>query len=307
MSEERDDLVVDEEHAAVCRQVLEPVRVDAVLVLHLRAPCDGCQLGDAGDRVSVRILMRPRLQELQAVLVCTDDVQRLRGNRHRLADPEVGKSEVRARGWVLDPPLVGELARHVAAVALRELEDCGLVVSRVESNDEASALILRLTVDHLALEPQHLASERHQLRQVYLRSLGHDVLAAQDRVLRIADAVVRRRRKRPVVQWLLGDVDAVRPLVVAQIVLIELLREVIAVVKHHLAAPHVDVPADTEVLRQVEVGIGREHARVGIDSVCLLHRPPLHEHGVVVTPRVAAVSLVDLHGVVSEVVVDDEV
>mmetsp|Transcript_22594 Transcript_22594/g.59687 ORF Transcript_22594/g.59687 Transcript_22594/m.59687 type:complete len:660 (+) Transcript_22594:186-2165(+) len=305
--QKRDNLVVYDGDSGVRAQLLQPVRVDAGLVLHLREPGELLQLGHAGVRVRVRVLLRPLLQELQAVLVRADDVQGLGGDAHRLADQEVGQGEVLARGGVHDPPLVGELAGHVAAVALRQLEDGRLVVHGVEGYDEAPALVLRLAVDHLALKAQDLAGERHQLHEVHLRGLRLDVMAAQDRVLRVADAVVGRRVELLVGHRLLGDVDPAGELVDAHEVLVELLRELVALVEHDLAAPDVDGAADHAVLGHVEVGVRGEHAGVAARGVLLEQRSLLLEQRPVGAPRVAGVGLVDLYGVVAKVVVHDEV
>mmetsp|Transcript_50666 Transcript_50666/g.141449 ORF Transcript_50666/g.141449 Transcript_50666/m.141449 type:complete len:481 (-) Transcript_50666:226-1668(-) len=242
------------------------------------------------------------------MLVSPHNLERYRGHLHRAPDVEVPQLEVPARIGVPHPPLLGELAGLVSTIARLQLKDCHLVVGGVVSYNERSHHILRLAMGHLRLEAADLPGEGHKLDEVYLRLLRPDGVDVADGVLLPADADVGRRVQLPVPHRLLADVDLARLLVDPQELLVELGGEVVAVVQDDLPIPHVDGIPDLEVFGQVGDRVGGEHAGDGDAAAAgLVQRRAPHEDWVIVTPRVAAVSLVYLHGVVREVIVDDKI
>mmetsp|Transcript_13121 Transcript_13121/g.20774 ORF Transcript_13121/g.20774 Transcript_13121/m.20774 type:complete len:504 (-) Transcript_13121:229-1740(-) len=247
------------------------------------------------------------LQVLQAVLVCTGNQQRLAREKRPRADEEVGELEVLPAVRVVDPPLRRELARHVAAVANWDLGNHDLVVHGIVRDHQPPHLVLRLAVDELGFEAEDLARFRHHLRQVDLRSLWNNHLCGYQRVLRLSNAVVWRRCQLPVLDGLVRHVDLSLELIDAKVVLEEIPGEVVAVVEHHRSTPYFDRAANNEVFWQVEWGICGQHPRHGHAAVLLVQGPPLHETRVFVSTGVAAVRLIDLNGVVREVVVDNKV
>mmetsp|Transcript_11039 Transcript_11039/g.29420 ORF Transcript_11039/g.29420 Transcript_11039/m.29420 type:complete len:259 (-) Transcript_11039:887-1663(-) len=242
------------------------------------------------------------------MLVSPHNLERYRGHLHRAPDVEVPQLEVPARIGVPHPPLLGELAGLVSTIARLQLKDCHLVVGGVVSYNERSHHILRLAMGHLRLEAADLPGEGHELDEVYLPRLRLDGVHVADRVLLLADAVVRRRMKLPVPDWRLADVDPACLLVNAQELLVKGVGEVVAIVQHDLSVPHVDGLPDPEVLGQVGHRVGGEHPGDGDGATAgLVQRGAPHEDRIVVSPGVAAVGLVDLQGVVCKVVVDDKI
>mmetsp|Transcript_110397 Transcript_110397/g.296258 ORF Transcript_110397/g.296258 Transcript_110397/m.296258 type:complete len:372 (+) Transcript_110397:215-1330(+) len=307
-SQERDHLVVEQVDAPLGGEGHDLVGVDAALVLHLRLICQRDELQRALARVGVRELVGPRLQELQAVLIGPHNLKGRGDNVHRAPYVEVPELEVLARAGILHPPLLGKLAGLVAAVARLHLEDGDLLVGGVEGYDEVSHGIVGLAVGHLRLEAADLPGEGHELDEVYLPRLRLDGVHVADRVLLLADAVVRRRMKLPVPDWRLADVDPACLLVNAQELLVKGVGEVVAIVQHDLSVPHVDGLPDPEVLGQVGHRVGGEHPGDGDGATAgLVQRGAPHEDRIVVSPGVAAVGLVDLQGVVCKVVVDDKI
>mmetsp|Transcript_9702 Transcript_9702/g.22275 ORF Transcript_9702/g.22275 Transcript_9702/m.22275 type:complete len:446 (-) Transcript_9702:8-1345(-) len=120
----------------------------------------------------------------------------------------------------------------------------------------------------------------------------------------MADPIVGWRRQLLMLQGLLGYVNLARPLVHAQVSLVEVLCEIVAIVDCACPAPDFDGLADHAVLGHIDIGVRGKHARIGAELVVLVQRPALHEDREAIPPGVAAVAFVDEDGVVGEEILD---
>mmetsp|Transcript_118407 Transcript_118407/g.281064 ORF Transcript_118407/g.281064 Transcript_118407/m.281064 type:complete len:406 (-) Transcript_118407:597-1814(-) len=299
--------MVDHGDSGLLRQLLQPIWVNSFVAAQLGILIQWKQLLCAGLRICVGELLRPCLQELQASLVSSCDLQRLRRDGDDLAHVKVRELEGQACIRILDTPLVRELSTHVPTVADGDLEDGDISIRRVVCDHQASELVLRLAVDHLALETQYFARELHHTLQVNLGRRRLDHAAVQEGVLFLAHSRVRRWHELRVRQRLLRYIDPSLCLVDTQILFVEAPCEVIAVPEDYLAAPGVYRLAHLQILGEVTRCLTGEHPWCSIDEVTFAKRPAFHEDWPFCSTGVAAMSLVDFDGVVSQIVVDDEV
>mmetsp|Transcript_23405 Transcript_23405/g.55593 ORF Transcript_23405/g.55593 Transcript_23405/m.55593 type:complete len:383 (-) Transcript_23405:768-1916(-) len=307
VSQDRHNLVVHEVKGQFIGQLFEAIWLNARQILHFRLALQGGQLPAAGNGVCIGELLGPRFQEAQAAFIGARDVQRLPRDRHSVAYDEVGQLEVLPGVWILHSSLVGKLPGPMAAIPDRHLEDCDLVVVRIPSDDEHPHFVFRQAIHHLGFKSQNLARVDHELFQVHLGCLHVDHLRRDQGVLLPAYAIVRWWLQLQVSQRLLRHIQAIGALVNSHVVLIEPLREVITVVQHHLAAPHINRVTDPKILRKVHAGLICQHGRNAMGHVLLAQNSPLKEDWSCVASGVAAFRLVELHGVVCQVVVDVEV
>mmetsp|Transcript_22579 Transcript_22579/g.53244 ORF Transcript_22579/g.53244 Transcript_22579/m.53244 type:complete len:448 (-) Transcript_22579:599-1942(-) len=306
-AKEGDNFMVDDGDSGLLRQLFQPIWVNSFGAAQLGILIQRKQLLRAGLRICVGELLRPCLQELQAPLVSSCDLQRLRRDGDDLTHVEVGELEGQTCIRILDAPLVRELSTHVPTVADGDLEDRNISIRRVVGDHQASELVLGLAVDHLALEAQHFAGELHHTLQVNLGRRGLDHAAVQQGVFLLAHSRVRRRHELRVRQRLLRYIDPSLSLVDTQILFVEAPCEVITVPEDHLAAPGVYRLTHLQILGEVTRCLTGEHPWCSIDEVALAKRSTFHEDWPLCFAGVAAMSLVDFDGVVSEIVVDDEV
>mmetsp|Transcript_14221 Transcript_14221/g.39170 ORF Transcript_14221/g.39170 Transcript_14221/m.39170 type:complete len:468 (-) Transcript_14221:81-1484(-) len=176
------------------------------------------------------------------------------------------------------------------------------------AKDKSSVFVLGFPINHSRLETEQLPGQSHKPREVLLWRLRLDHEDVLEGVFFAARCKMWRRAQLLMTQRRLRYVDLARPLVNAEVLLVKLPREVVAIVKHDLPAPHDDgIAADHEVLRQVRNGLGLQHSRVSVGAVFLEQRRAFVEDGERISAGIATVGLVDLTSVIREIVMDLEV
>mmetsp|Transcript_25443 Transcript_25443/g.72666 ORF Transcript_25443/g.72666 Transcript_25443/m.72666 type:complete len:331 (-) Transcript_25443:822-1814(-) len=238
-------------------------------------------------------------------IICTDEGERHCVHFHSVAQEEILRLEPIAGRGILHLGLVRELARGMPGVSLALLPNAHGVVSQVHHDHKFSVGILRDTIHHLALKAHHLAVLRHQLENVPPRRPRREVQATRHGVLLCANACVRGMAELNVDRsW---GLDLVARLLEAHVPPVELPCERVAVVQVDIPIVDVDGVANDEVLRFVQVRLRFQHAwsRADVRILPELRSPP--KDRVWVPARVPSQVLVDLYGVISEVVMQLEV
>mmetsp|Transcript_42728 Transcript_42728/g.87285 ORF Transcript_42728/g.87285 Transcript_42728/m.87285 type:complete len:445 (-) Transcript_42728:204-1538(-) len=195
----------------------------------------------------------------------------------------------------------------MATVSYWLLEDSNFIICQIVGNHQAPHFIFRLSVHHLTFKPHDFAGVQHQLFQVHFRRLWLNHAAVDQGVLFATNSIVGRRRQLQVRHRFLGNIQASLTLVNVHVLLVELLCRIITVVDHQLSPPNVDGLSHSEVVGVVDLAFCCKQAWYSQDLVLLGQGAALHEHRIGIASRVAAVSLVDLHRVVRQEVVDDEI
>mmetsp|Transcript_40301 Transcript_40301/g.115434 ORF Transcript_40301/g.115434 Transcript_40301/m.115434 type:complete len:455 (-) Transcript_40301:573-1937(-) len=248
--------------------------------------------------------LRVLLHVIEGPLVCPGEREDHAIDLHGGTGEEVPWLEPRAGRRVLHPGPCAELAVVEPGVAPADFVNGHGLVSDEKDDSEPPALVLRDLGHHLRLEAELQVALQHELVDVLLRRARHQRLAAGQRVLLRAEPGVRGDlRLGP---RFLRDRDVVLALLYAVLFGVEVPCELVAIVNEQLPPVYHYGGAHLQLLGLVGDLLRRDHAWRRVHVRVLVQATALEEHWPRAPPAVLLKHLVDLYGLVREVVVHRE-
>jgi hypothetical protein len=244
------------------------------------------------------------LEVLSGVVVSREDVERVTVDLDVAADAEISEGqELVVVVNVLVLSSVEELALDDSAVLSGHLVDTNGVISQVEGDDESTVDILGDASVELGCHAQDLLVVVHGLEEINLRSLGYKLVHLTEGVALLAESVIGRDLGSHGLGWLLELNVSKRPGVTVSL-LVELLGEGIDTGDDVNLAVGRDVGIRGDLVTG-EVVVTDEGLAWLVDIETVGQLLSAEEDGEGVSTVVGEVTVTDLEGIISQVVVDD--
>mmetsp|Transcript_9242 Transcript_9242/g.15800 ORF Transcript_9242/g.15800 Transcript_9242/m.15800 type:complete len:289 (-) Transcript_9242:982-1848(-) len=269
---QRDGFMIHQLNAMVLNQALEAAPVHKPLYLPQELPRRS-QLLEHQRCIRIAKLRRVALHADEGGIIRPDQLKRRGVDLHDCTNEEVRLAKPAPCGRIFPPCLVGKFALIVARVAGFQLPNANAIIRHEDGNDKPPLLVLRNIVCQFCLKAHNLVGIGNEPLHVPLRrprsksqATGQGVLLGPEAdVWRISDLRVNPEEKSG-----LFNLDGT--LLKIHVLLVEVPSENVTVVEEKVAAQHIHILANHQILWFVDDRLRLHHGRnccdVGILSQC---------------------------------------